>query len=78
MKEVSDEMFYRSLKDDIYYLWNVTFCNCKRMVMFEYVKEVYYERITALSNFINEKCISYFKSNIKIIYERSFLFYIST
>jgi hypothetical protein len=46
--------------------------------MFEYVKEVYYERITALSNFINEKCISYFKSNIKIIYERSFLFYIST
>ena len=60
MKEVSDEIFYRSLKDDVYYLWNVTFCNCKRMVMFEYVKEVYYECIVALSNFINKKCISYF------------------
>ena len=60
MKEVSDEMFYRSLKDDIYYLWNITFANGKRMVMFEYVKEVYYERIVALSNFINKKCISYF------------------
>ena len=61
MKEVSDEMFYHSLKDDVYYLWNITFCNGKRMIMFEYVKEVYYEHIVALSNFINKKCISYFK-----------------
>ena len=59
MKEVYDEIFYRYLKDNAYYLWNVTFCNCKRMVRFEYVKEVYYEGIVALSNFINKKCISY-------------------
>ena len=52
MEEVSDEMFYRSLKDDIYYLWNITFANGKRMVMFEYVKEVYYERIVALSKIL--------------------------
>ena len=52
MKEVFDEMFYRSLQDDSYYLWIVTFCNCKRMVMFEYVKEVYYERIVALSKIL--------------------------
>ncbi len=55
MKEVSDEMFYHSLKDDIYYLRNVTFCNSKRMVMFEYVKEVYYERIVALSKILKIK-----------------------
>ena len=60
MKEVSDEMFYHSLKDDVDYLWTITFCNGKRMIMFEYVKEVYYEHIVALSNFINKKCISYF------------------
>ena len=60
MKEVSDEMFYNSLKDDIYYLWIITFCNGKRMAIFEYVKEVYYEYIVVLSNFINKKCIRYF------------------
>ena len=60
VKEVSDEMFYRSHKDDFYYLWNITFGNRKRMVIFEYVKKVYYECIVALPNFINKKCINYF------------------
>ena len=55
MKEAYDEMFYRSLKDNVYYLWNITICNCKRMFIFEFVKEVYYESIVALSNFINQK-----------------------